>query len=105
MKNHYHSFHHHYELLVQESPSNQYWVVMKLDRVTPPTEIVLHEYRYKDMAITAATIFPELYQFAQVKGFTLEDKYFVNSQGKSIHISFAMESTMTLEQFRAILDR
>jgi hypothetical protein len=67
-------------------------------------ESVLHAFPGEQEAVKAAKQFPARYQLAKVRGYVLEDQYFQHANGKSIHISFAMDLSISNEKFRSILD-
>lgn len=98
----FHAFHHDYEIHVEQTAEPRFNVVMTPYANRKP--IVLHAYATAAEAEAAARKFPACYQTAAVKGFALQDKYFVNGSGKSVHISFAMDLGLTLERFRSVLD-
>lgn len=101
MGNVYHAFDHQYELYVEETGQRGYHVTIKLYAGTRP--IVLHAYTDKQAAINAAQTFPKLYRTAQQRGFLLEGQYFEHPDGRSVHVSFAMEPGMTPDQFMKVL--
>lgn len=98
----FHSYHHHYEIFVEQTPERQFHVIY-----TPYASrkaVVLQAYAAAADAKAAARRFPAYLQLAEMKGYRLEDKFFVHGSGKSVHVSFAMDPRMTREQFRTILD-
>jgi len=98
----FHSYHHHYEIMVEETPERQFHVIYTPYAGSKP--VVLQAYTAAADAEAAARRFPAYLQLAELKGYRLEDKYFVHSSGRSVHVSFAMDPRMTREKFRAILD-
>lgn len=101
MGNVYHAFDLDYELYVEESSAQKYYVVMKVYAEEQP--VVLHAYSTKVEAIAAAQAFPKLYRTARLKGFELNGQYFEHPSGKSVHVSFAMEPGASPDKFMKIL--
>ncbi|MEF3301544.1 hypothetical protein [Paenibacillus sp. GYB003] len=101
MGNVYHTFDHRYELYVEETAGGRYHVVINLYSEREP--IVLHAYAGKTEAIAAAQSFPKLYRIAEQRGFELAGQYFEHPDGKSVHVSFAMEPGTTPDRFMKVL--
>jgi hypothetical protein len=99
----FNSFHSDYELTVQETHHRKYMVVMTSYSQDNPTN-VLHVYTSEQEAVQAAKQFPARYQLAKVRGYILQNQYLQHSSGKSIHISFVMDLSISDEKFRSILD-
>ena len=99
----YHSYHSTYELAVRTTGPLQYMVIFQ-PYAPGAAEVVLHAFSTEDEAIRAAKAFPERYQLAVVRGYVLEQSYFIHSSGKAIHVSFAMDLSISNEKFRHILD-
>ncbi|RKN84217.1 hypothetical protein [Paenibacillus ginsengarvi] len=101
MGNVYHTFDHRYELYVEEASNRRYHVVINLYSERQP--VVLHAYSGKEEAIAAAQTFPKLYRIAEQKGFILDGQSFEHPDGRSVHVSFAMEPGTTPDQFMKVL--
>lgn len=99
----YHSFHNQYEIIVRKSAQGSYLVVY-LPYAPDGQETVLHAYPREEEAIRGAKLFPERYQHALLRGYVLENQSLLHSSGKSIHLSFAMDLSISSERFRVILD-
>ncbi|GAB2693897.1 hypothetical protein ACFQWB_02755 [Paenibacillus thermoaerophilus] len=97
----YHSYHSSYELTVCKSAGG-YMLQFESYR-QPGAPISLHEFAREEDAAAAAKRFPELYQQAELQGYTLKGPFFVHSTGKSVHVSFVFEPGMTLNRFRELL--
>ncbi|GAA3404406.1 hypothetical protein ACFFNY_26720 [Paenibacillus hodogayensis] len=101
MGNVFHAFDHRYELYVEETAARRYHVVINL--YAEPEPIVLHAYPNKEEAIGVAQTFPKLYRIAQQKGYELAGQYFEHPDGRSVHVSFAMEPGTTPDRFMKVL--
>ncbi|PYI55790.1 hypothetical protein [Paenibacillus flagellatus] len=101
MGNVYHAFDHEYELYVEEHTGGRYHVVLNVYAEREP--VVLHAYSAKEEAIAAAQTFPKLYRIAQQRGFRLDGQYFEHPDGRSVHVSFAMEPGTTTDRFMKVL--
>jgi hypothetical protein len=98
----FNSFHSDYELTVRKMGSS--YMVILTSYAPVHQEAVLHAYPVEQEAVQAAKQFPARYQLAKVRGYVLEDQYFQHANGKSIHISFAMDLSISNEKFRSFLD-
>lgn len=101
MGNVFHAFDHQYELYVEETAARRYHVIINIYSEAEP--IVLHAYPIKEDAIAAAQTFPKLYRTAQQRGFRLAGQYFEHADGRSVHVSFAMEPGTTPDKFMKVL--
>jgi hypothetical protein len=99
----YRSNHNTYEMIVDQILDDAFLVVMLRTGVTVGSGNILHSYSSLDNAKHASEIFPQMYAIAQELGFSLADKYFVNSNGKRVHVSNAMDLDMTPELFKSFL--
>jgi hypothetical protein len=99
----FNSFHSDYELTVQSTHHQKYMVVMTNYQQNNQSN-VLHVYSSEPEAVQAAKLFPARYQQAQVRGYILQNQYLQHSSGKSIHISFVMDLSISDEKLRSILD-
>jgi hypothetical protein len=100
MGNVFHAYDHDYEIYVEQI-GNMYHVVKK--SYTAASPVVLHAYAGKEEAIASARIFPKLHRIAVQRGYQLDGQFFRHSDGRSVHVSFAMEPGMSADRFMKLL--